>query len=46
VKQGETGPAKAFTGREKARDEDVVRLWKENAGLWETIMRKQTPPHP
>jgi transposase len=36
VKQGKTGPMKAFTGRGKARDEEVSRLRKENADLWKT----------
>jgi hypothetical protein len=33
VKQGRTGPIKAFTGRRKARDKEVAQLWKENADL-------------
>jgi transposase len=37
MKQRETGPMKAFTGRGNARDEQMVRLRKENADLRETI---------
>jgi hypothetical protein len=37
LKQGETGPMKAFSGRGNARDEEMVRLQKENADLRETV---------
>jgi transposase len=36
MKQRETGPMKAFTGRGNARDEQMVGLRKENADLRET----------
>jgi transposase-like protein len=36
MKQGETGPVKAFTGRRNARDEEAARLRKEITGLRET----------
>jgi hypothetical protein len=36
MKQSETGPMKAFTGRGNARDEEMVRLRKEIADLQET----------
>jgi transposase len=43
MKQSETGPRKAFTGRGNARDEQMARLRKEIAGLQETneILKKQ-----
>jgi transposase-like protein len=37
MKQIETGPMKAFTGRGNARDAETARLRKENVGLWETL---------
>jgi transposase len=42
VKQRETRPMKAFTGRGNARDEQMARLRKENVGLRETneILKK------
>jgi transposase len=42
MKQSETVPMKAFTGRGNARDEETARLRKENAGLRETneILKK------
>jgi transposase-like protein len=42
MKQSETGPMKTFTGSGNARDEQMARLRKENAGLWETneILKK------
>ncbi|MDR2796975.1 MAG: transposase [Treponema sp.] len=42
MKRSETGPMKAFTGRGNARDEQMVRLRKENADLLETneILKK------
>jgi hypothetical protein len=33
MKQSETGPMKAFTGRGNTRDEETARLRKEIAGL-------------
>jgi transposase len=42
MKQIETGPMKAFSGRGNARDEQTARLRKEIAGLQETneILKK------
>jgi transposase len=36
MKQSETGPMKAFTGRGNARDEQIARLRKVIVGLRET----------
>jgi transposase len=43
MKQSETGPMKAFTGRGNARDEQMAQLQKEIVGLRETneILKKQ-----
>jgi transposase len=43
MKQGKTGPMKAFISRGNARDEEMARLRKEIAGLRETneILKKQ-----
>ncbi|MDR2793843.1 MAG: transposase, partial [Treponema sp.] len=42
MKRSETGHMKAFTGRGNARDEEMARLRKENAGMRETneILKK------
>jgi transposase len=42
MRQSETEPMKAFTGRGNARDEQMARLWKEIADLRETneILKK------
>jgi transposase-like protein len=42
MKQRETGPMKACTGRGNARDEEMARLRKENADMRETneILKK------
>jgi transposase-like protein len=42
IKESERGSMKAFSGRGNARDEEIARLRKENAGLRETneILKK------